>query len=112
MLHKDFRDFLALLAKHEVRHLVVGGVRLCDWMTSTCLSLATRTWSETNPQPVGARIKWTWKNLSGVARPSRTRPHIGRTTVNFAPADIKKEGPIFDLPIALNVSSSSSSPLI
>jgi len=25
MLHKDFRDFLALLAKHEVRHLVVGG---------------------------------------------------------------------------------------
>lgn len=25
MLHKDFRDFLALLAKHKVRHLVVGG---------------------------------------------------------------------------------------
>ena len=25
MLHKDFRDFLALLAKHRVRHLVVGG---------------------------------------------------------------------------------------
>jgi len=25
MLHKDFRDFLALLAKHNVRHLVVGG---------------------------------------------------------------------------------------
>lgn len=25
MLHKDFRDFLALLAKHEVRHLIVGG---------------------------------------------------------------------------------------
>lgn len=25
MLHKDFRDFLALLAKHRVRHVVVGG---------------------------------------------------------------------------------------
>lgn len=25
MLHKDFQDFLALLAKHKVRHLVVGG---------------------------------------------------------------------------------------
>jgi len=31
------------------------------------------------------------------------RPHIGRTTVNLAPADIKKEGPIFDLPIALGL---------
>ena len=25
MLHKDFLDFLALLAKHKVQHLVVGG---------------------------------------------------------------------------------------
>jgi predicted nucleotidyltransferase len=25
MLHKDFRDFLALLAKHNARYLVVGG---------------------------------------------------------------------------------------
>jgi predicted nucleotidyltransferase len=25
MLHKDFRDFLALLAKHKVRFVVVGG---------------------------------------------------------------------------------------
>src|SRR5258705_13120612 len=27
----------------------------------------------------------------------------GRTTVNLAPADIKKEGPSFDLPIALGM---------
>src|SRR6201987_3657568 len=27
----------------------------------------------------------------------------GRTTINLAPADIKKEGPSFDLPIALGV---------
>ena len=30
-------------------------------------------------------------------------PHDGRTTVNLAPADIKKEGPSFDLPIALGM---------
>ncbi|MBA4149055.1 MAG: YifB family Mg chelatase-like AAA ATPase [Verrucomicrobia bacterium] len=28
---------------------------------------------------------------------------IGRTTINLAPADVKKEGPSFDLPIALGV---------
>jgi len=28
------------------------------------------------------------------------KPHIGRTTVNLAPADIRKEGPSLDLPIA------------
>lgn len=31
------------------------------------------------------------------------KPHIGRTTVNLAPADIKKEGPLFDLPIAIGM---------
>lgn len=30
-------------------------------------------------------------------------PPDGRTTVNLAPADIKKEGPIFDLPIAIGM---------
>jgi magnesium chelatase family protein len=30
-------------------------------------------------------------------------PPRGRTTVNLAPADIRKEGPIYDLPIALGV---------
>jgi len=28
------------------------------------------------------------------------RPTLGRTTINLAPADIKKEGPVYDLPIA------------
>lgn len=28
------------------------------------------------------------------------RPLLGRTTINLAPADIKKEGPVYDLPIA------------
>jgi magnesium chelatase family protein len=31
------------------------------------------------------------------------KTHIGRTTINLAPADIKKEGPIFDLPIAVGM---------
>ncbi|AKJ65048.1 YifB family Mg chelatase-like AAA ATPase [Kiritimatiella glycovorans] len=30
-------------------------------------------------------------------------PHRGRTIINLAPADMKKEGPAFDLPIALGV---------
>lgn len=30
-------------------------------------------------------------------------PPMGRTTINLAPADIKKEGPSFDLPIALGM---------
>jgi len=31
------------------------------------------------------------------------RPHVGRTTINLAPADIRKEGPCFDLPIAAGI---------
>jgi magnesium chelatase family protein len=31
------------------------------------------------------------------------RPPLGRTTINLAPADMKKEGPSFDLPIALGI---------
>jgi magnesium chelatase family protein len=33
-------------------------------------------------------------------------PHQGKTTVNLAPADIKKEGPLFDLPIAIGMIAS------
>ncbi len=35
------------------------------------------------------------------------RPEIGRTTINLAPADIKKEGPSFDLPIAAGILAST-----
>jgi len=34
-------------------------------------------------------------------------PFIGVTTINLAPADIKKEGPLFDLPIAMGILVSS-----
>jgi magnesium chelatase family protein len=32
---------------------------------------------------------------------------LGRTTINLAPADVKKEGPSFDLPIALGILAAS-----
>jgi len=35
------------------------------------------------------------------------KPHVGRTTINLAPADIKKEGPVFDLPIAVGMLAGS-----
>ncbi|MBA4386672.1 MAG: magnesium chelatase, partial [Verrucomicrobia bacterium] len=31
------------------------------------------------------------------------KTHVGRTTINLAPADTKKEGPVFDLPIAVGM---------
>ncbi|MEM8953121.1 MAG: YifB family Mg chelatase-like AAA ATPase [Verrucomicrobiota bacterium] len=40
---------------------------------------------------------WTAMANSGFRRPR------GRTTINLAPADLKKEGPSFDLPIALGM---------
>ena len=40
---------------------------------------------------------WTALINSGFA------PPMGRTTINLAPADVKKEGPSFDLPIALGM---------
>ena len=40
---------------------------------------------------------WTALGNSGF------RPTLGRTTINLAPADIKKEGPVYDLPIAVGL---------
>ena len=34
---------------------------------------------------------------------SAFRPHAGRITINLAPADMRKEGPSFDLPIAIGM---------
>ncbi len=45
---------------------------------------------------------WTALLNSGFA------PPMGRTTINLAPADIKKEGPSFDLPIALGMLAAQS----
>src|SRR4030095_1121919 len=35
------------------------------------------------------------------------RVPMGRTTINLAPADVKKEGPSFDLPIAIGMLAAS-----
>jgi magnesium chelatase family protein len=35
------------------------------------------------------------------------KPPMGRTTINLAPADVKKEGPSFDLPIAIGMLEAS-----
>ena len=40
---------------------------------------------------------WTAINNSGF------HPTFGRTTINLAPADIRKEGPVYDLPIAVGL---------
>jgi magnesium chelatase family protein len=46
------------------------------------------------------RVKTALEN-SGFKNP------YGRTTINLAPADVKKEGPSFDLPIALGILAAS-----
>jgi magnesium chelatase family protein len=44
---------------------------------------------------------------TAVANSGFSWPPRGRTTINLAPADIKKEGPSFDLPIALGMAAIS-----
>ena len=39
---------------------------------------------------------------------SGLQPPLGRTTINLAPADIRKEGPSFDLPIAVGMAAAVS----
>ena len=50
-----------------------------------------------------AAVKESRDRVSSAIRNSQFRPphQCGRVTVNLAPADIRKEGPVYDLPIAL-----------
>lgn len=50
-----------------------------------------------------AAVKESKDRVSSAIRNSKFKPphQCGRITVNLAPADLKKEGPIYDLPIAL-----------
>lgn len=43
------------------------------------------------------------ERVRAAIRNSGTRFPLGRVTVNLAPADIRKEGPSYDLPIALGI---------
>ena len=50
-----------------------------------------------------AAIKESRDRVGAAIRNSKFKPphQCGRITVNLAPADLKKEGPIYDLPIAI-----------
>ena len=56
-----------------------------------------------------AAIKESRDRVGAAIRNSQFRsPHqCGRVTVNLAPADLRKEGPVFDLPIALGFLSAT-----
>ena len=50
-----------------------------------------------------AAVKESKDRVSTAMVNSGFKTHVGRTTINLAPADIKKEGPIYDLPIAIGM---------
>src|SRR3954464_14783025 len=50
-----------------------------------------------------AAVKESKDRVTTAASNSGFRWPKGRTTINLAPADVKKEGPSFDLPIALGM---------
>jgi len=54
-----------------------------------------------------AAVKESKDRVSTALANSGYKFPMGRTTINLAPADIKKEGPSFDLPIALGILAAS-----
>ena len=67
-------------------------------------------WGDTFIVIVGlpdAAVKESRDRVSTALTNSGYKFPMGRTTINLAPADVKKEGPSFDLPIALGVLAAS-----
>ncbi|MCW5552871.1 MAG: YifB family Mg chelatase-like AAA ATPase [Verrucomicrobiae bacterium] len=67
-------------------------------------------WGETIIVIVGlpdAAVKESRDRVTTALTNSGFKFPMGRTTINLAPADVKKEGPSFDLPIALGMLSAS-----
>src|SRR5688572_11100069 len=63
-------------------------------------------WGDTLVVIVGlpdAAVKESRDRVSTAITNSGFKFPMGRTTINLAPADVKKEGPSFDLPIALGM---------
>ena len=54
-----------------------------------------------------AAVKESRDRVSTAMGNSGFRFPIGKTTINLAPADVRKEGPSFDLPIALGILAAS-----
>src|SRR5436189_5138465 len=67
-------------------------------------------WGDTFVVIVGlpdAAVKESRDRVSTALSNSGFKFPMGRTTINLAPADVKKEGPSFDLPIALGMLAAS-----
>ena len=67
-------------------------------------------WGETLVVIVGlpdTAVKESRDRVSTAITNSGFKFHMGRTTINLAPADVKKEGPSFDLPIAIGMLAAS-----
>jgi magnesium chelatase family protein len=67
-------------------------------------------WGDTNIVIVGlpdAAVKESRDRVTTALTNSGYKFPMGRTTINLAPADVKKEGPSFDLPIALGMLAAS-----
>src|SRR5882672_8595948 len=54
-----------------------------------------------------AAVKESKDRVSTALTNSGYKFPLGRSTINLAPADVKKEGPSFDLPIALGILAAS-----
>jgi magnesium chelatase family protein len=67
-------------------------------------------WGDTTMVIVGlpdAAVKESRDRVSTALTNSGFKVPMGRTTINLAPADVKKEGPSFDLPIAIGMLAAS-----
>jgi magnesium chelatase family protein len=67
-------------------------------------------WGDTSTVIVGlpdAAVRESRDRVSTALHNSAYRFPMGRTTINLAPADVKKEGPSFDLPIAIGILAAS-----
>ena len=63
-------------------------------------------WGDTTVVIVGlpdAAVKESRDRVSTALSNSGFKFPMGRTTINLAPADVRKEGPSFDLPIAIGM---------
>lgn len=92
-----------MLAK--VRAAAVNGIEAYDVEVEV-----NSGWGDTTIVIVGlpdAAVKESRDRVSTALKSSGFRFPLGRTTINLAPADVKKEGPSFDLPIAVGVLAAS-----
>lgn len=77
-----------------------------------CVEVETDAGMAGDPQIVivglpDAAVRESQYRVSSAVTNSGYEPFRGRITVNLAPADIRKEGPFFDLPIAMGILTAS-----